>query len=302
MLGVGRHELPRDHLLTYSIYSLLREPFTQIFWCAGPCINSIVGNCNGLLVGIDLFADSRLILWNPFTRKFKHLPKLDWICSIPESKYGFCYDEPNDDYKVFAISPAKPDYNTFVSSRVYVYSLKCDCWWRLIGDFPFRLASSYFSSPGFDDGNFANGSIYWSVTPQIQKKTIVSLDIKTETWREVLLPNFGDGVYNWTLGTFGKSLSVLCQFKDEYACADLWIMKEMQWTKLFTVPYVDQLITPDSYLKPICITKNGDIMLNLNRVVALYNPTEKTFKDLLRDQFADFKVYPYVESLVSPHL
>ncbi|XP_074343111.1 F-box/kelch-repeat protein At3g23880-like [Apium graveolens] len=246
---------------------------------------------------------------SPSTGELRKLPELEWICFVPKTTYGFCYDESNDDFKVFVVSPAHPDYNKCDGSRthheykVFVYSLKCD-FWRVIGDFPYKLVSRYFSTPGFGDGNFANGSISWSVTPQIEKKIIVSLDIKTETWQELLQPNFGDGVYNWTLGTFGKSLSVLCQwvkYQSSHSTEDRGVGGS--WAKLFTIPYMDQLITHDSYQKPICISADGDIMLNLERTVVLYNLKNNTFKKLLAGQyFQHLEVYPYVESLVSPRL
>lgn len=45
--------------------------------------------------------------------------------------HGFCYDESNDDFKVFTIF----GYEEF---KVAVYSLKSDSW-RIIGDFSFAL-------------------------------------------------------------------------------------------------------------------------------------------------------------------
>lgn len=84
--------------------------------------------------------------------------------------YGFCFDEFNDDFKVFAIFGRSSKY------EVSVYSSKSDSW-RLIGDFPFRVVWS--------DGKFANGAIYWVVEEPV---FIISFDIKTEMYRNIMLP------------------------------------------------------------------------------------------------------------------
>lgn len=152
-----------SRLYSCSVYSLLHDSATEYLTGKDLFFRTIVGNCNGLLVGQDCVDSNHLFLWNPSTQEIKQLPELEWICFMPRTKYGFCYDKPNDDYKVYAISPAHPDYSTYDSSRthceykVFVYSLKCDCW-RMIGDFPYKLVlvdNEY--TPGFRDGKFANG-------------------------------------------------------------------------------------------------------------------------------------------------
>lgn len=159
-----------------------------------------------------------------------------------------------------------------------------------------------------------NRALYWSIRPygpfNYRSIVIISLDIKTETFQEVLPPK-DEGVYKWTLGTFGKSLSV-CEF--DYNHVNLWVMKkcgvEEFWTKLYTIPYMERPtsnldgLTQLSILKPINLSVNGDIIMMLNSHIQLYSSKENTYEVL----FDNGKGYictmqdTYVESLVSPRL
>lgn len=147
--------------------------------------------------------------------------------------YEFCYNESNDDFKVFSIF--RP-YDPNLEYEILVYCLKSNGW-RKIGDFPYagNLYTMYWK------GMFANETIHWVMRPDEKSKIIVSLDIKTETFGEVLHPNYGEDACRWTLGTFGKSLS-FCKFGSTHA--DFLVMKkcgtEESWTKLFTILYMDR--------------------------------------------------------------
>ncbi|XP_074353730.1 F-box/kelch-repeat protein At3g06240-like [Apium graveolens] len=325
-----------DHKLdleSLSLYSLLNEPDTEIikhdrdfddyddYWGD---ITQVVGYDNGLVCLASKRGD--VFLWNPSTGESNGLPDL-----IPESKYflafGFCYDELNDDYKVFSICDRY---------KVSVYSLKNDEL-RMIADFPYEIRSYHI----YYKGMFANEAMHWACRPVgRESKIIVALDIKTETFGEVLPPIYGEGECRWLLGTFGTSLS-FCRFDSTYA--DFWVMKygtEESWTKLFTIPYVDgpkdqfssedllypnidreaNLIRPTelSFLKPINITVNGEIIMMLNSHIQLYNPKDSIYKELFdRGECYEYHrdtgpfiftrgfncdVNAYVESLISPYL
>lgn len=168
-------------LSTCSLYSLLRENLTKsmrhkpVIDTIEGDITRIVGSCNGL-VCLTNVENRHVVFWNPSTRKSRRLPTLD-IKRVPDDWmlllricYGFCFDEFNDDFKVFAIFGRSSKY------EVSVYSSKSDSW-RLIGDFPFRVVWS--------DGKFANGAIYWVVEEPV---FIISFDIKTEMYRNIMLP------------------------------------------------------------------------------------------------------------------
>lgn len=250
----------------------------------------VVGCCNGL-VCLACF-DGSVLLWNPTTRKSTRLPEYEHAHTV----FGFGYDESKDDYKVFTII-GKSDY------KVSVYSSNSDCW-RMIGDFPFGKLSFKTSR-----GQFAHGALHWLVSEtDLQKDgtTIYSLDMNTETQHEVLQPNFGKDEYDLTLGTFGNSLSVFCQYK---CGVDIWVVKEygvqQSWTKLFTFPLPPTLsYTPR--IRPICKFVNGNAMLLFNLSLILNSPNNEIrmlfdwWDNPLYNVFQEHNVYTYVESLVSP--
>ncbi|XP_074364662.1 F-box/kelch-repeat protein At3g23880-like [Apium graveolens] len=256
-------------------------------------IDSVVGSCNGLICLLG--SDNYLFFWNPSTRKIRRLPKID----IPHSvqTHGFCYDESNDEFKVFYLS------STNWKHKISVYSSKTDAW-RFCGDF-IDAALIY-------GGYLVNGVLHWVVYPAfnitIQSPLhIVSLDIKRETYREVMLPNSGEGTDNWEIGTLADSLYALSNWYDD-ARTDLWVMREsdaeVSWIKLFTISDMDRP-TWSLCIKPICITVNGDIMLLSDSKIVLYNPKannpkDHTFKNLTNITWESLKLHTYVKSLISP--
>lgn len=290
---------------TCSIYSFIYETVTETTKLDFPRKRVddwtyVVGSCNGL-VCLACY-DGRTFLWNPTTRKSRRLPK------VPKHKhahtvFGFGYDELKDDYKVFTVVGDS-------SYKVSVYSSKSDCWRMINGDFP-------FTKDFIERGKFAYGAIHWEFNPakkefnptkkkkKIEKKIIASLDVKTEAYREVCQPKYGEDLMDWTLGTFRQSLSILCRHEN---CADFWVMKEYgaeeSWTKLFTLPFpwmFPQLINP------ICNCESGDVMLMIEHDIGVCNPkrgpvgkSQASYKNPSDSTFRETMVYTYVESLVSP--
>ncbi|KAK4424758.1 F-box/kelch-repeat protein, partial [Sesamum alatum] len=145
------------------------------------------GSCNGLVC--LALSVSTLILWNPTTRKHRVLPEsvkdLDLNFDYIEITFGFGYDELNDDYKVVEISYLERDTGV-LETQVKVYSLRNDSW---------KTLSNW---PGGDTfggcGKFLNGAIHWSVSgfDNMDEWAIVSHDLATDTFRELLLPDIED--------------------------------------------------------------------------------------------------------------
>lgn len=156
-----------------------------------------IGSANGLVcLCVSKYSNGTrqdLFLWNPFTRTSRKLPK----CDMDEFlTYDFLYDESNNDFKLIAVA----EYGC-----MSVYSLKYDGW-RLIKDFNFVVEYR---------GVYANGAVYWAAVANCEDydsddslNSIASLDMNTETCREVLLPNYEEGANDiWYLATCGNSLS-----------------------------------------------------------------------------------------------
>lgn len=253
-------------------------------------IVKFVGYSNGLACLLcDNYNDNyNLTLWNPSTRKSRILPRVDMNLKNPCTTYGFCYDELNDHFKVFVIC------SLACECEFSVYSSESDDW-SMIEDFPFAEMLS--------ECNFVNGAMYGVLNDQNYQKSkiIVCIDSKVNTCQETLQPSYGEGVRDWSLGTFGKNLSVVCKFDTR---AELWVMEECGaekfWAKLCSIPCMD-VLTRGKDLKPVWIFVNGDILLKFDSRLVVYSSKDQTYKDLLQNDYGEaVDVYTYVESLVSP--
>ncbi|XP_031113999.1 F-box/kelch-repeat protein At3g23880-like [Ipomoea triloba] len=254
----------------------------------------IIGSCNGLVcIAIE---EKYLFIWNPTTGKFKKVP--DPGVKLKAGfyfMYGFGYDELNDDYKVVGVFCVFHATNS-CETEVMVYSMKGD-FWRKIED----LKGGFLLN---EAGKYANGKIHWAVSPFGASSgwEIVSLDLAKETYGKVGRPDFGEGNPDLTLGVLCGSLCVLCQY--EKAHMDLWVMREYgvneSWTKMFTIP---PLYDPwnRTFSSPICISKNGEVVLVLGSTIVVFYPKSKALRYPEIINFsAILEADIYVESLVSP--
>ncbi|XP_058214314.1 F-box/kelch-repeat protein At3g23880-like [Rhododendron vialii] len=201
-------------------------------------------------------------------------------------RYGLGYDESIDDYKVVGFFCSSI---CFCEVQVMVYTLRSDSW-RRIGDFPPRCFPQGV-------GTFVNGALHWIVGNE-SNDNIVSLDLAKETYGEVLEPEYGYGYLHEMLDVLN---GCLCMVRYCNACADVWIMKEYgireSWTKLVVIPYTSHPI------ERLCILKNGEFLLRIQSHLVHYIPKDGTFSHLTVPNCPRyFDEYPYVESLVSPHI
>ncbi|XP_058214316.1 F-box/kelch-repeat protein At3g23880-like [Rhododendron vialii] len=249
----------------------------------------ILGCCDGLMC---IQSKCTLFLWNPSTRKSKKLPSLNLPpAHVVLDGFGLGYDASIDDYKVVLM--LKDRRSIGIALEVKVYTLRTDSW-RRIGDFPHDRP--YFR---LHPGVFLNGALHWKLDTN---RLIVSMDLAKETYGEFLEPEYQHGCSYEMLCAFSGCLCVL--YHDYHrTCVDLWVLKEYgireSWTKLVVVPYV----TSPSYLKfamPVCILKNGEVLLKTHKHLVRCNPKVGTFTYRpIPIDLAFSNVHLYVESLVS---
>ncbi|PWA88862.1 F-box associated interaction domain-containing protein [Artemisia annua] len=243
----------------------------------------IIGSCNGLmcLFGVD---DNTLFIYNPSTRATNILPPskqgADWYVFS-----GFGYDETTHDYKVVKLWRCWPYWGTVI------YSLKAGSW-KEIGRFPLVKL--------FNDGKFLNGALHWE-TGDYYMWHIVSLDLGKETYGEVLPPEYDVEVDMMShLGVLGESLCVLYNYIKSHV-VDVWVMKvygvKDSWTKLASIP--DIWWDRDLILDPLCISKDGKVLLRLGPQLLVYD--SKNSSSTIIDNFNRcHQACIVVESLVSP--
>ncbi|XP_058182198.1 F-box/kelch-repeat protein At3g23880-like [Rhododendron vialii] len=254
----------------------------------------VVGSCNGLMC-VAATRTGTIYLLNPSTRKSKRLP--DWRGS--RDLYGFGFDESNDDYKVVLISYRGGGVSA--KSNVMVYTLRTDSW-RQIGDLSCGVPCNVL-------GNFLNGSLLWLVCVDNSgpgySYVIVSLDLEKETYGEVSQPNYGKAHFSLDLElcVLERCLGVLCTSPKSHT--DVWIMKEYgkidSWTKLFTIQDVAKPVLSHRISPPLCISKNGKLLILYRQHLSVYSPKNGTFRNLVIHNANNCEqICTYVESLVSP--
>ncbi|GMN36501.1 hypothetical protein TIFTF001_006057 [Ficus carica] len=238
----------------------------------------VLGSCHGLLVLLNI--DDDVALWNPSTRRYRKLPVSD--IEFPPGNfpivqfivYGFGYDPISDDYKlVRMVQFFGDDGEDSFDSEVKIYSAKSNTWKR-ISDFPHYLRYKR----GF--GKLANNALHWVVSRKPLSdvsKLVFALDLVTEEYWQVPLPDFRDENLHINVEALGGSLCLLCNYVSDDPDADwgsasdhvdMWIMREYgvkeSWTKFCTV-VPSYVIGSFSYVFPIAYLKNGNqVLMNKN--------------------------------------
>uniref|UniRef100_M1DZI9 F-Box protein n=1 Tax=Solanum tuberosum TaxID=4113 RepID=M1DZI9_SOLTU len=177
-----------NKICAYSLPSLLYDPITQLTEIDYPMNDLDIkwSDLINILIFLDRISEKEvsLCLWNPSIRKGKILSgvKLIWGCHTL-FRYGFQYDEI---YKIVVIVNFDKD------TKVDIYSLKVDYFWRTVGDFPrgTRINSS---------AKCVRGKLNWTtliVDGYDVSHNIVSFDLARETWGEVENPDYGEGKFD----------------------------------------------------------------------------------------------------------
>ncbi|KAK2398891.1 F-box/kelch-repeat protein [Trifolium repens] len=203
-----------SRLITLSIPCLLQNQFT-ILNHSDPyyrlnvhphIIRWIVGSCNGLLCVFGMSSRSYqwLYFWNPAMRKeSKKFTLFFNTYSNPNFNFSFGYDNSSQTYKVVAFyAEVKPDCNP--KSVVKVFSLG-DNSWRGIPCLPVLPLYCLFENKYKNDGVHLNGTINWFAlrddinihgikAAALDQCVILSLDLSTETYTKLLLPQRLDKV------------------------------------------------------------------------------------------------------------
>ncbi|KAL8544315.1 hypothetical protein ACS0TY_004741 [Phlomoides rotata] len=284
-----------DGFKHWSLPSLFNEPLTdQIPYDAGFDMNfvSFVGFCNGLVC--VLFHELQFILWNPATKKSNFLPDFDNKMKLKNgliTKYGFGYDELNDDYKVFGVLFEFCELGIRFAIRK-VYSLRTNSWNDIKGKDDFS----------FDNGGkYVNGKLHWGRL-LTNKRVIISFDLNSYENGVVELPSFVMGDEH-RLGVVGRCLSVNCIPRE--GNIDVWLLKDYGvkecWEKVVTVPYYDHDPRDYSFPSPFAIGPNGEVLLAYDSTFMIYNPEGLIVLQHPRhnDDYLVHNIGIYIESLAS---
>jgi F-box interacting protein len=268
----------------------------------------LVGSCNGLLCLISVLPRpdyNSLCFWNPAMRTKSD----EFAIFSADDSYGdeymfsFGYDNSTQTYKVVASNVLKSGCN--VKSEVKVFSLG-DNSWRDLPCFPF--IPLYLSSDKVNDnGLHLNGTINWlafrDYNTSVDQYLILSLDLSTETYTQLLLPLGLDNVPKYDQPILVVLMDRLCFCYDfEETHFVIWKMKDLgvqdSWIQLFKNSY-DNFCAWMNLLPLLYLSKNGDILISANDYF-IYNCKGNKLEKI-GISYNILWSQNYVESFVSTH-
>ncbi|GFP90675.1 F-box/kelch-repeat protein at3g23880 [Phtheirospermum japonicum] len=258
----------------------------------------LVGSCNGL-VCVHLAPDV-ILLWNPTTGESKRLTHSGTCFEYPFYRFSFAfgYDELHDDYKVVEFLWLEPESGV-LEIGIKVCSLRAGSW-KILSNWPSGLIFGGM-------GKFLNGAVHWLVGDYDTRDdwVIVSLDLATDTFIELSLPNLNDDDVKVEVGILEGQLALYCEHNTHM---DVWVMKEYgvskSWTKAVQIPFLlnfrDHALTRP---RPLLFSVDGKVLINYGTSLRIYD-----LRNPQSHQFSKFsgaftvETTTYFESLVSPSL
>ncbi|XP_058741961.1 F-box/kelch-repeat protein At3g23880-like [Vicia villosa] len=349
-------------VIPYSVNSLLDNPsfdfsVDSYYLVQDKGCSNIVGSCNGLICLVGEYNTYEYYeylfrLWNPATGttspKFGFLGSLHDPPAGPVSRYDCCYkftfgcDNSTSTYKLVASSYDAHAHRSYV--RILSFG---DNVWRNIQSFPVDPLYSDLSYQYYGDVSvYFKSTINWLAIQNhlcydstniedisIEQFVIVSLDLRTETYNQYLLPPEFDQVPTVApiISVLGDCLSFSYCYNETHLI--IWQMKKFgvqnSWTKFLKISYCNFQIHYDysnediegnediEYnfeLRPLFLSKDGDTLV-LNNIIQecqtiLYNwrndiveRTKITATTIITCDStvhnASCTAYDYIESLVS---
>ena len=289
----------------------------------------VVGSCNGLLC-LLFHSETETSkpknwfrFWNPATRtssknlgsfRYRTPRRYDNSYGLSCYKYSFGYDASTLTYKVvaFRVKRNKASWK----SRVKIFSLGDNCW-RNIQSFPIfplnwlQNRRRLDSEIRLNDGEHLSGTINWLAMDKpithVVKFVIVSLDLSTESYKQ-LLPPPGFNKMPYFQPLLRVLMDSLClSHNPKKTELILWQMKEYgvqeSWTQLFKIIYQNlQIQHLDAGFA--CLYVNSDMVIFANKYCKqpyIYNLKDKTVKRIKVGHNVDWfeQAMGYVETLVS---
>ncbi|XP_045809916.1 F-box/kelch-repeat protein At3g23880-like [Trifolium pratense] len=270
---------------------------------------NVVGSCNGLFCLVGYYHTPTYInykkilfyLWNPATRTLSN--KIKFYCeNCFKWRVAFGYDNSTETYKIVVFNPE--------SYEVSVFNFGGNNIWKNIQSFPVVLLplDRVLASHGYRDVYaHVNDSLNWLVIREESQFVIISLDLSSETYRQLLPPQGFDKV-SLVLPTLAMLMDSLC-FCHDFNGTNfiIWQMKEFgvqeSWIQFLKISYQDLPIVYNVCsrlpLFPLCLSENGDTLVlawDRGKQAILYNTAEKTG---YTDNCKWYGSKEYVESLVS---
>ncbi|KAK2966351.1 hypothetical protein RJ640_002652 [Escallonia rubra] len=236
--------------------------------CREPSELDVIGSCNGLLL-LALHYDEKggvLTLFNPGTRRVRYLPSSNFHCSAQGRSidYGLGYDSGSEDYKIIEIIQIRPQDSLSRATRANVYSLTRNSWREV------QAFTNDFSAHGpwrCEVGGALHilGRMERSEKVQHPVMAITAFHVRSEKFRDVPLPEYGQDYLDMAVAELGGCLCLACHYKPRRNYrVEVWIMKEYgvgdSWIKILSFMlhlFGDPIPLP----VPVAYSARGDKLL-----------------------------------------
>lgn len=269
------------------------------------------------LLGYSLVVDNAVMwlrFWNPATRKIS-----DKIGYLHADNYRqnswlfvFGYDDSTNTYKIVALNCE--DFLRKPKANMSIFSLG-DNVWRSIKSLtivPYQLISPHAR---VHDGVYFSCTVNWlapSFCPnRVFKTMIVSLDLSTETYTQLMPPQSCENM-SGAYGSVCVLMNSFCFYHNMINGTDFIIWKMMKfgddksWTQFLKFNNDNVRVNCEirfSHLIPLHLFENGDTLLFANSLqdrAILYNWRKNiVLKPRINNKIWWFSIKGYVESLVS---
>ncbi|XP_057427198.1 F-box/kelch-repeat protein At3g06240-like [Lotus japonicus] len=267
----------------------------------------IMGSCRGFLL---LDCDESVFLWNPSTHVHKSIPSSPPVYPYGfESKYefletpqlyGFCYDSSKDDYLV-AKFYVRGQSGSSPPAHVQIFSLRANVWKYIdFTDLPHLNLCEDFLRPGL----LFNGTILHWLTYDYDKSmsVIIAFDLMELRFFEIPRPDniAHDLTSCGDLWVHGRFLSLWVWGSDTNTI-DILVMEKYRVQSSWTKTLVVSLTRRGKHLRPVCSTKNGDIIMASENgsKLAKYNDKGKRLEHCVHRDYRKSQVPMYTESIIS---
>ncbi|KAG7571690.1 F-box associated domain type 3 [Arabidopsis suecica] len=215
---------------------------------------------------------SKLMVYNPSTRRSITLPKID---SQRINMYHFLgYDPIHGDYKVLCMTVGMHVYKgRGMAQELRVLTLGNGNSWRLIEDFPPHFLD-YHYSPDI----CINGVLYYGALLDIKRPAVMSFDVKSEKFHLIKGP---DRDLRPKLKSFNGKLVVLFSTNGGF---ELWVLEDAvkhEWEKKLFVSDID-CWRNGCMFQAFCLTDEGEFIFAPRELgkppfsLLYYDPQENT--------------------------
>jgi F-box interacting protein len=304
-------------LICPETYMVLRNIIMPFEYSKEPTFR-IVGSCRGLLC-LSAFIHSlgsTCFLLNPATKKMKRLPIHNSIERFEGSEtiplfigLGFGFDFKINDHKVVRVFLSYEDKSTGkYYSKASIYTLSSGAW---------RISESTLDGVVYKNHSCMaelKGALHWKAKRIMEGdqnqnlRFIVSFDLETETFRDIMLPNeflASENEGSWQLSVLDECLSLIVNYKNGETSMHVWVMKEYgvsnSWTKIynFTRDGGEELAgfgtTGHKFVLAFILRRRGLVRFQFNSLPVRKSEVEYGIHELEEP----IEVFHYAESMIN---